>query len=547
MISNNLHNKKTKIIKFFKQKNFAEVIKTGSKLNKLIPNDEQLIYLLGLASINTQNFSLAEKYFEKLILIKKSADIHYTLGNIQKKLKKFNNAIISFENAIKINPNFSEAYNNLGNTKKLIGERNEAIKNYEKAINVKEDNIEALINLSIIFKENKNFKELIKIYERILALDENNIKTLYNLGSAYLFLGDFNKGRYYFERVINKDENHISSFRNYVSITNINKNNQIFKKLENIDLALLNYEDKILLLSALSKGNFDMKNIDLGFEYLNKSNLLKKEKSKFSIIEQETEFNNIKQSFGEMENLNIKFQDNFKSKPIFIVGMPRSGTSLIEQILSSHSDIHGAGELNFLQKSIKRLGPESPKDYKDFLTKIRRYYFENLSKLSESKMIIDKLPINFKWIGFVIKAFPEAKIIHTERNPMAVCWSNYKTNFVDSGMDFNLTQEDVAKYYKLYSDLMLFWKSKFGKSIFNVKYESFVEDFEKNTKKILEYLGLKWEKQMKNYQKNTRVVTTASYQQVREKIKKNTSQEWKKYGDYLGKMQETLISEKINF
>ena len=126
---------------------------------------------------------------------------------------------------------------------------------------------------------------------------------------------------------------------------------------------------------------------------------------------------------------------------------------------------------------------------------------------------------------------------------MAVCWSNYKTNFVDSGMDFNLTQEDVAKYYKLYSDLMLFWKSKFGKSIFNVKYESFVEDFEKNTKKILENLGLKWEKQKKNYQNNTRVVTTASYQQVREKIKIHLKR--KKYGDYFGKMQETLISEKI--
>ncbi len=152
MFSNNLDKEKTKIVKLFKQKSFTEVLRIGSKLINLNPNDTQLIYLLGLTSINTQNYTEAEKYFAKLISIKQSAEVYYTYGNIQKKLKKFNDAILSFENAIKLKPNFSEAYNNLGNTRKLIGQRNEAIKNYKKAISLKENNIEALISLSAILK-----------------------------------------------------------------------------------------------------------------------------------------------------------------------------------------------------------------------------------------------------------------------------------------------------------------------------------------------------------------------------------------------------------
>ena len=290
-----------------------------------------------------------------------------------------------------------------------------------------------------------------------------------------------------------------------------------------------------------------MKNIGQAFYFLNKSNLLKKEKSEFSLIDQENEFNKIRNFFSSIDNTNIKFDYNLKSTPIFIVGMPRSGTSLIEQILSSHSKIYGAGELNFLQKSIQRLGIEKPDNYKDYFTQIRNYYYEKLTNISSSNFIIDKLPINFKWIGFIVNSFPEAKIIHIERNPMAVCWSNYKTNFVDKGMDFNLSQVGVAKYYKFYAELMTFWKSKFEKDIFNINYEEFVQNFEPNTKKILNFLDLKWEKQIKNFDKTKRVVTTASYNQVREKIKINTSDEWKKYDDHLKIMQETLLSEKIIF
>ena len=547
MNSNNFEKKKLKVLNLFKEKKFGDVLKHGLDFIKDNPQDHQIIYLLGLSFINKQDFINAEKYFQNLLRIKKTPEFFYTFGNIQKKLKKFNNAIYSFEQAISLNPNFSEAYNNLGNTKKLLNQRESAIKCYQKAISLKKDNIQALFNLSTILRENNNYEELINIYEKILDIDKNNIKTLYNLGSAYLFLGNIFKGRKCFEKVIEMDEFHVPSYRNYVSITKIDEQNKIFNKLKNIDFNILNHENKILLSNALSKSFFDLENNKKGFYHLDKSNKLKKKVSKFSMDFEQNQFDKIKKFFSEIDNKNLTFNDNLKTKPIFIVGMPRSGTSLIEQILSSHSKIHGAGELNFMQKIINKLGLENKFDEMDYFTEIRNFYYSNIKTISKADMVIDKLPLNFRWIGFIIKSFPEAKIIHIERNPMAVCWSNYKTHFVDSGMDFNLSQQDVAIYYSMYLELMKFWKEKFSNKILNINYEIFVQDFEKNTKKIIDYLDLKWEQKIQNYQKSKRAVSTASYLQVRDKIQKNTSHQWKKYQNYLKIMQTTLESKNIEF
>ena len=545
MNSNNLD--KTKIINLYKEKNYQGVIKLGLKLLKKNPKDYQLIYSIGLSYINLKNYFEAEKYFNRLLFIQKKPEIFFLQANIHKQLEKYDTAITYFEEAIKLNPNFFEAYNNLGNIKKRIGKIEDAISCFKKAIQLNENNIQSYFNLANIYKDNKNFEELIKTYEKILNFDQNDVKTLYNLGSVYLFIGYISKGKNLFEKIIKINNNHIPSYRNYISVTKIKKNNEIFKKLEALNVDFLQDDEKILFYDALSKGYFDQENNELAFKHLEKSNSLKKKNSKFSFEKTEIQFKQIKTFFENIENIDINYKDTLISRPIFIIGMPRSGTSLIEQILSSHSKIYGAGELDFLPKIMDKLGIKKPKNLESYFTKIRALYIDQINRISDKNYIIDKLPVNFRWVGFIINAFPEAKIIHIERNPMAVCWSNYKTSFVDSGMDFNLSQKDIAKYYSLYFDLMNFWRIKYAKNILNINYENFVNDFENNSKEILNFLDLNWEDQIKNYNKNMRPVTTASFQQVREVIKKNTSLAWKKYTNYLTPMQETLNRMKIKF
>ena len=547
MNSNNFDKEKKKLITFFNKKKFLDVVRNGTKLLRQLPNNTQIIRMLGISSIHIQNFVDAEKYFKKLLLIEINAENYYILGNIQKKNKKLHDAVLSFENAIKINPKFSEAHNNLGNTKKSLNKKVEAIYHYKKAIDLKNDNIAALISLSTILKENNNYEELIKVYEKILNLDPKNIKTLYNLGTAHLFLGNASKAREYFENTIKIDPLNIPAFRNYVSTLKIDETNKIFKIFKNLNFSTLKYENKVLLLDALSKCYFDMNKFENAFNYLDKCNLLKKENSNFSMNEQKNIFKKIKYLFSDMNNGDLEFNDKIQSTPIFIVGMPRSGTSLLEQILSTHSKIYGAGELNYLQKIIDKSGLEKPNNIRSYFNEIRKYYYSQISKISNYDFIIDKLPSNFRWIGFIIESFPEAKIIHLKRNPMAVCWSNYKNFFLDNGLDFNLNQRDVAEYYSMYLNLMEFWRAKYKKNILEIQYEIFVKNFEVNTKKILDYLNLPWEDQLLQYQKNNRPVTTASHQQVREKIKMNTSEEWKKYKNYLEPMQVVLRDKKIKY
>ena len=544
---NNFVQDKKVILNLFKERKFNKVIKLGTKLLKKNPNDLNLIYILGLSSINVENFTDAESYFKKLLLLKETSEFYYIYGNILKKLKNYNEAINSFNKAISLNSNFSEAYNNLGNTKKLINKNDEAIDHYQKAISIKDDNIEAHFNLANILKENKKFNEVKLIYEKILKIDKNNVIALNDLGAVNLILGNVKIARKYFEKILKINISHFKSYKNYTSITKIDQKDDIFKKLENVNLDNLSEQNKIYIFSSLSKGYFDQNKSKLGFQYLEKLNKIKIKQSNFSINNQKKLFKSIKDFFHTNNLTNIEHQDKIKSKPIFILGMPRSGTTLLEQILSSHSEIYGAGELNYLPKIIDKVNIKKHENFISIIEIIRSDYYKKIIKLSNKPYIIDKLPMNFRWIGFIIKAFPEAKIIHLERNPMAVCWSNYKTNFVDSGMDFTLSQQNIAEYYALYFDLMKFWFEKFDNKIININYEKFVIDYKKGIKKVIDKLNLNWQDKLKNYNINKRPVETASFLQVRNKIIKNTSEQWKKYQDYLETMQKILKANNIKF
>ena len=538
--------KKKKILESFNKGKYEKVIKFATKVLKT-NNDFQLLYALSVSYLTLRKYDEAEKFFKRIISFKPTAENYYIYGNIQKKLKNYSEASKYFLKAVDLKPDYSEAYNNLGNTKLKLGLVDEAVENYKKSINSNKNNLQAYFNLAHLYSEEKNFVDLKKVLQDIIKLDENNTTALNDLGYLNLILGNEIEARKLFEKVINIDDKHVRAFKNYFLITRVNTENQFLKKLEKIDLSNLNDEDKIFAYTTLSKCNFDLNNNDKALKYLEQSNNLKKSKSNFSIESERKFFENLKKLFVNKINEPTTHNDKLNLTPIFILGMPRSGTTLLEQVLSSHSNIHGAGELNFLPKIINKFKINQSKEFQSFVKTLRVEYHEQVSKLTNKKFVIDKLPMNFRWIGFIVKAFPEAKIIHLQRNPMAVCWSNYKINFPDPGMDFSLTQKDTAEYYTIYHDLMEFWSSNLSSKIIHIKYENFVNNFEGETFSLIKKLGIKWEEKLKNYDKNVRPVQTASLLQVRGKIKKNTSDEWKKYKNYLNSMQEILKINGINF
>ncbi len=248
---------------------------------------------------------------------------------------------------------------------------------------------------------------------------------------------------------------------------------------------------------------------------------------------------------GLTQNKIIKKSSSNK-KIIFILGMPRSGTSLVEQIISSHNEVHGAGELKALSKIIIQLIQTSSAIDKIDLSEntilsIRQKYLDYLLSLNISENVItDKMPLNFRNIGFILSAFPEAKIVHLKRDSKAICWSIYKHYFSSKGTGWAYSQEDLAKYYGLYLQLMEFWHEIYPNQIYDLGYEDLTNNQEEETQKLLEYCELEWDESCLNFHTNERAVQTASSMQVRKKMYQGSSEEWKKYEEYLKPLIKTL-------
>ena len=530
------------------KKKFDKISKISSKILDQFNEEIEIVKIVVISYLNQKNYFKAEQYLKNSLSKLNSAELNYFLGNTLKIQDKNLEAINAYKKSISLKSDYSEAYNNLANVQKKIGMLDEASSNYLNAINCKKDNIEAYYNLANLQKSQKKYKDAIKNYNKVIKINSNFAEAYNNIGTINSILGKFEEAKNFFVKAVEINNLFSEPYKNYVQSINIKENDKIFNHLlEMIKQNHLNEEQKEVFYYSASKGFFDLNKNDDAFKYLNLANEIKFSRSNYSFKKEKKEFKEIKDYFYNREQSNEKFPDQDNCIPIFILGMPRSGTSLVEQIISNHSEVHGAGELDLLPISVQDSKWQKFDDFSLVIKNIRSSYFNNLKKISSKKYITDKLPGNFKRIGFILNAFPEAKIVHLERNPMAVCWSNYKSNFNSPGMSFTLNQELIGEYYLLYKDLIGFWEKKYPKKIINLNYESLVENYKEEVKKLFLNLNLKWEKQLFDFHKNKRPVETASFRQVRSKIYKKSSEQWQNYKEQLKPMIKILSENKIVF
>ena len=226
--------------------------------------------------------------------------------------------------------------------------------------------------------------------------------------------------------------------------------------------------------------------------------------------------------------------------------MPRSGTTLVEQIISSHNRVYGAGELKTLPQLVKPLinnfiEDETIEISHKALLFVQKEYNDMLLDLGFSeKIVTDKLPLNFLYIGFILKSFPDAKIIHLKRNAKATCWSIYKHYFADNANGWAYDFQDLVDYYRLYVKLMDFWHKLFPNQIYDLVYEDLTNNQEEETKKLLKYCELDWDENCLDFQNTKRAVKTASVLQVRQKMYQGSSEAWKKHEKFLKPLIEGL-------
>jgi len=498
-----------------------------------------------------QDYISAEVKAKKLI--KKFPNfqaVYNLLGLCLQSQKKFLEAIKYYKIAIQNNPNFFVAINNLGLTYHNMYDLKNAQHYYERAIEINPKFTHPISNLGNVKKELNNYEEAIKCYKLALSIDNKLFIVLHNLGMAYQALGKFEESKKYFESVLKINPKFTRADRSLSMSLKYDINNPHLKIIENKikDQSLNNFQ-KIELYFSLGKAYEDIKNYKKSFENYKLGNKIKRDAIKYQINDDVKLFENIKNSFSNINFQNLENVGNKSNKMIFILGMPRSGTTLVEQIIANHKNVYGAGELRDLTQIIKENFLVNDKikfpekfNIKDqnFFSNMGTKYLENLDRYNTNKnYITDKAPLNFKWIGLIKLILPKSKIIHCTRDPKDTCLSLFK-NFFEGELNFSYNLEEAGKYYKLYQNLMEFWKQLLPDFIYDISYEKLVENQESESRKLLDFCNLDWDKNCLTFYKNKRGIVTASFAQARKPIYKNSVNSWQNYKNELLPMFKIL-------
>lgn len=522
---------------------FNEAARSYEKIIKINPEFAEAYNNLGVALIGLNKTDDAIENYQKALEINPEfAEAYNNLGIALRKKNQIMGAIKSFKKAIYFNANYFQAHLNLGGAFHEIGQLDYSVNSYKDAIAINPNYAEVFNDLGVVLQELGRVDSSVKNYERAINLKPDYFEAHNNLGIAFQELGQFDLAIGSYENSISSNPNYAEGYHNLSYLKKYTADDkQIIEMKSLLNRGNLNLSDQIHLCMALAKIYENLGDSIFFFEFLHKGNSLRKEELNYNFDKDKKLFSTVKRIFRSPQLISSQPSDK---RPIFIVGMPRSGTTLVEQILASHHQVYGAGELDTLDEiiatSLEEYQAKNDFFYENFLLNSQKYIdFISSFKISE-KVVTDKMPLNFRYIGFILSAFPEAKIIHLKRDARATCWSNYKCFFIkkENGYSYNL--EDLAKFYCLYHDLMVFWHEKFPNKIYDLCYEDLTTNQEEETRNLLNYCELGWDEACLNFHTNKREIKTASAVQVRQKMYQGSSDVWKKYKHNLSPLIDAL-------
>ena len=543
--------------------------KAGSSSTKPEPSQDQIDRLLAhyqagrleeaeeLATLLTQQFprypfgwkalgavfKQMGRVNESLLPMKKSADLspqdaesHSNLGVTLKELGRLDDAEASYRKAIALKPDYAEAHSNLGNTLKELGRLDEAEAILRQAIALKPGHAEAHNNFGATRRELGRLKDAEASYRKAIALRPDFAGAHRNLGVAHLEMGRLDEAEASFRQAIALKPDYAEAHHNLTTIRKFSSEDEQFLQMQALYLdPAISEKDRCHICFALAKGSEDLEDGATAFQFYAEGNALRKKQLGYEKAQDSRLFEKLKASYPPITaNTFAPTIVASEPAPIFIVGMPRSGTTLVEQIISSHPLVTGAGELGFASQFGSSVAVGQTVVDAEALMAFREEYLNALKQRSQGNAIVtDKMPQNFRYLGLIAAALPEAKIIHVKRDPAAVCWANYTQYFTNDSLDYCYSLDDILHYHELYQDLMEYWHQALPKQIYDLDYEALTAHQEEETRKLISHLGLEWDDACLSPEHNKRVVGTASNLQVRQKVYQGSSEKWKRYRPYL--------------
>tara|TARA_Y100000590_G_scaffold419712_1_gene521681 strand:+ start:69 stop:1835 length:1767 start_codon:yes stop_codon:yes gene_type:complete len=569
-----------------------EQIKSLENLIKANPKSFINYFYLGDVYRKIKKYDFALKnYLKSVKLNNKFPEGFNNLGNIYRELKDTKNSILFFKKAIKLNPNYINAIYNLGVVFSELGKYEESGNCFKKVLKIDSNHLPSLNNFGIILKNIEKYDEAIKCFEKITYINPKFVKAYNNIGTISLEQGNIQKAVKNYKKVIELDPNNFVSYKNLIAT--YENSNQIKKYEETLELAknkfpnekifelysgiLLfrkqNFNDSIKKLENTvfkdedgneSKRNFflarcyDRTNkIDKAFKHFKLANKIEKNSLKSKKFDKNRYLKTLekRKNYFTKNNINkwkiIKYPKN-NFNPVFLVGFPRSGTTLLDTILRSHPKINVIEEKPMVLKMVDKIKNRDLNSLEKItLSEIKLLQNQYLLELANhvkiennSSVYIDKLPLNIVNVAEIIRIFPNAKFILVLRHPMDCVLSCFMQNFNPNDAMCNfLDLKDSAVLYKNAMELWDQYTSVLKINYVSIKYEDLVQNFKSNIKIIIKFLNLDWSESLLNYRETAIKrgrISTPSYYQVIQPIYKYANQRWERYRKHLAGIEHIL-------
>ena len=562
-------NKKA-ILNSFSKRNFKQVIEYLDSLDSTQLDDVDLLLCKSISEYSTGQVDRALKSFKEASeKYPKSVHIQFNYAVVLYQIGRFDDAEKQLFELLTTEPLHPQGNNLLGILAAKNKNFNLSCDSFRKAIRSIPNYIEPVFNLATLHCEHRHFSEAEELARRVIQLnpvhsgaynllgnikfesgdiwsaqryylaakeiDPTNVDTIFNEANAYRALGDFESAFSGYEKVLELDPYYSDA---YFQLSNLPDCDISKLGAQIVELKKRGYEsstNRDYLLTFALANLFDKKdNVAKAFDLYVEANRDQRALQPYNFESERELFGKLVSAGKHLLPMTIDDRSNSLS-PIFIIGMPRSGTSLVEQILGSHADITALGELDSISRYGKHLATAARAVSASELEEFREAYLSHAETMvkGRTKFFTDKMPTNFKYIYLIASAFPTAPVIHITRDLRAVCWSNFRTHFPASGMLFTNSLKDLVAYVKCYQYLMERVATDHPGRIISLNYECLTENLESEVRRLIDECGLHWDDACMTPERSATAVTTASALQVRKPVYRHSSEAWLRYEAFL--------------
>ncbi len=537
-----------------KLKLFEEAVASHEIAIKLQPGFAAAHNNLGMALKELGQADEAVAGYEQAIKLKPDfAEAHFNLGNVLKELHRLGEAAASYRRSIDLNSGLSEAHFNLGQVLQMLGYGDDAVASFRHVIELRPDYAAGHTALANALRVIDRSQEALECYARATAIDPDDAEAHYSHGTLLREMGSLEEAQAAFDRALAIDPHAIKTRLYLAKIATDTPNDGTIAEMEAmLSDSARSAADRTALLFALGTAEDKLGRYDEAFAHFLAANRLHHASVDYDEAKFRAQLERIRRVFTRQMFQHWAGGGSDSDLPIFIFGAPRSGTTLVEQILASHPQIYGAGEWDYIGSllDVVRVSSSPAARFPEFvpaltpedLRRLGEAYVERLQgHAPTAQRITDKGLANYLYVGLIRLMLPKAKILHVVRNPMDACVSAFCLSFVRNAVGFSYELGELGRHYRLYREMMDHWNQVLPQGcMLDVRYEDLVENMEGQTRRILDYCGLPWDDRCLAFYDAERAVRTASLTQVRQPIYRSSIARWQRYRAHLGPLIEAL-------